>query len=457
MPLDLKLNEAGTPTANTEYQATESPIMQGYFAVEGDDEGAPKKQSIKSALEQATTFISSVYDLRINTIRGIPEIRYKNKGDFKPLTDNVFGRIYVSLKKEHCSIGKDLLQMIMSSDDDFPAYDPIQQWFAGLQKIGGEHAIKQLTDCIELEEPDAKVPTATGTITAREAMGQLVRRWLIVSAACALQMAPVNSVCWVWMGGQGLGKTRFFRNLVPAELRDYYEEGSIEPNLNDERTATALAERWIINIDDQLDSIMSRDYAAMKNIITNAEVNRRKAYGRFSERRRRLASFVASVNREDFLADVENRRYMVFKVKKINVEKMPTPEMLWAEVSYLLSQGKEPLYFSKAEETMINAMNEEFAMRTPEEDLLGRYFEPAKQDDAATFHSRGQVKFMNSGEIFQCLEEATRLKSLNYHRLNRALKRLGFQYTSSRHNSEAKGSPRKGYWVLQLNPNEALV
>src|SRR5690606_12345663 len=104
-------------------------------------------------------------------------------------------------------------------------------------------------------------------------------------------------------------------------------------------TMNLLAEKFIINIDDQLD-IMG-DLRKLKSMFTMEKVVNRKAYAKFSPSRPRIASFVASVNSTEFLTDDENRRYLVFSIKDINLPaiKEIDRKQLFAQVVYLLNRG----------------------------------------------------------------------------------------------------------------------
>ena len=77
-----------------------------------------------------------------------------------------------------------------------------------------------------------------------------------------------------------------------------------------------LAEKFLVNIDDQLDLI--KDLRYLKSMFTLDKVTNRKAFDKYNPNRARICSFVASVNSSEFLTDDQNRRYLVFSVKDID-------------------------------------------------------------------------------------------------------------------------------------------
>ena len=67
-------------------------------------------------------------------------------------------------------------------------------------------------------------------------------------------------------------------------------------------TGVSISELWFfINIDDQLKALNKRDENELKNLITTPAVKYRRPYDVYIEEYPHLASFMASVNGNDFL------------------------------------------------------------------------------------------------------------------------------------------------------------
>ena len=64
-----------------------------------------------------------------------------------------------------------------------------------------------------------------------------------------------------------------------------------------------IGQNLIINIDDQLKALNKRDENELKNLITCPQVKYRMPYEKHIEEQPHLASFMASVNGNDFLTD----------------------------------------------------------------------------------------------------------------------------------------------------------
>ena len=88
------------------------------------------------------------------------------------------------------------------------------------------------------------------------------------------------------------------------------------------RDSTYIGQNLIVNIDDQLKALNKRDENELKNLITCPMVKYRMPYDKYVEEHPHLASFVASVNGNDFLTDpTGSRRFLPFEVLSIDIER----------------------------------------------------------------------------------------------------------------------------------------
>ena len=180
-----------------------------------------------------------------------------------------------------------------------------------------------------------------------------------------------------------------------------------------------LAEKFLVNIDDQLDLI--KDLRYLKSMFTLDKVTNRKAFDKYNPNRARICSFVASVNTEEFLTDDANRRYLAFTINDINLDGLKSIDQsqLWAQVAHLLKNGFR-YWFSKEENFIIYNTKEAFRVKTEEEEMLSIYF---------SSDSNGEP--WQQTEILNFLASRTNSK-LNAKKLTTALKKLGFEKKSAR-------------------------
>jgi predicted P-loop ATPase len=302
-------------------------------------------------------------------------------------------------------------------------YNPLKDYFDSLVWDGKDH-ISELAKTV--------------IITHNQMAGvwlSFLTKWLVATYAQATNQG-LNHTCLVLSGAQGRGKTTWLNNLCPNANTMLYI-GHIDPALTNNTTANILAEKFIANIDDQLEKIISKDFNALKSIITTPQVSNRKAYAKLAPTRQRVCSFVASVNNAEFLADTSNRRYLVFPIDDIRLDTLKgvNVSQVWAQAKSLFESGYK-YYFDKEGIEQLDTLNAEFRATTVEEELVTKYlFVPTIPSEE---------EFMMQTEILDLLQSKIDYK-LNSSRLSTALIACGFKKKDARIN----GKPRKVYIVAR--------
>lgn len=355
------------------------------------------------------------------------EIEMLDKDGGKPviMDDYTFNIILVELWRNYYSISEGTLKTIIIGAMA-EKYHPIRTYFDSLPKWDGVDHIAKLANTIEIEDLGLQL---------KAKWPEYLKKWLVAAAAQATIDDATNHMCLVLMGPQGKGKTTFLNALCPPDLSHLLYTGHL--NVTEKDTYNLLAEKFIINIDDQLD-IMG-DLRKLKSMFTLDKIANRKAYAKFSPNRPRISSFVASVNSNEFLTDDANRRYLVFSIIDIDLPgiKKTNHAQLWAQIKYYLNAGFK-FWFDKEENEVITDINDSFRVRTEEEEMLALHFEP---DDNYGIP-------MQQTEILSFLSARTSSK-LNSRRLSTALKKRGFLRKNSR--IEGKSNPIYVYMMRELN------
>ena len=348
----------------------------------------PKQRKTSSKNGEIETYLSSRYEFRYNTVLGRTEYRGKNDALFSKV-----GRYEIdTLRRE---IDNDI-GIITSSDNLYsiiessfsPRINPIQEYFKALPLLDivsscgntNEYnsccnasslslkAIPALANCIAVRNPDKWMPYLT--------------KWLVAVVANAMDDRECrNHICLVLTGDQGKFKTSFLDLLCPPALRGYSYTGKIYPQEKD--TLTYIGQNLIVNIDDQLKALNKRDENELKKLITCPMVKYRMPYDKYVEEYPHLASFVASVNGNDFLTGpTGSRRFLPFEVLSIDIEKAKAVSMdnVYAEAKALLNIGFR-YWFDDEEITELYWESEDFQVQTAEMELLLRCFEKPTEDN----------------------------------------------------------------------------
>ena len=397
-----------------------------------------RKFSKNSEIE---AYLSTHYEFRYNTVLGRTEYRSKNDAHFSKV-----GRYEINTLRREIDndIGiitssENLYSIIESSFS--PRINPIQEYFKALPlvDIGCDEgnssisslslkAIPELASCVVVRNHEKWLPYLT--------------KWLVAVVANAMDDRECrNHTCLVLTGEQGKFKTTFLDLLCPPILHSYSYTGKIYPQEKD--TLTYIGQNLIVNIDDQLKALNKRDENELKNLITCPMVKYRMPYDKYVEEHPHLASFVASVNGNDFLTDpTGSRRFLPFEVLSIDIEGARSISMdsVYAEAKALLSAGFR-YWFDDDEIAELYQESEEFQVQTAETELLLRCFEKPTDDNP-------RCSYMTTTEILTYLGIYTR-QPLTSKRMGEALKRAGFEKVSKRREG---GSPIYVYKIRKILP-----
>ncbi|MFV0220714.1 DUF5906 domain-containing protein [Empedobacter falsenii] len=366
-----------------------------------DDEEKP------AAIERLEMFLNKRYNFRYNIVTGKLEYKKVRNQMYKPITDFVENSILreVLKAKVKCSI-QGLRYLLMS--DYVEQFDPFKEYFSTLPEINQE--VDYITELAN-----------TITTTNQELWLECFKKWFVAMVACVTNEKVVNQTVIVFSGKQGIGKTTWMEKLVPKPLKDYLFSGTINPNNKD--TLIHLAECMLINL-DELENLNKTEIGSLKEIITKSHIRMRKAYGHNNETLPRRASFAGSVNTAQFLNDTTgSRRFLCFEVEYIEYHHNVNLDNCYKQALHLIDDGFR-YWFNNEEIKAINQNNEQYQIKSPEEELLLTWFEKADKETANAFLNATQIATrlaffsninINSGTVNQ---------------LGKALKKHGFMRIS---------------------------
>lgn len=407
--------------------------------IEGKKPVIPKTAQI----QQIKDFMEESYDVRFNSVTQTLEYREKNTIGYEQLTDQIKTDIIIQLKQLFFKKPKEDLDDLLNSSM-IPRFDPLKEYFKSIPYNGDGH-IAQLANCIVLDEPEKLI----NGMEYRHLFRAYFEKWLTACYLCATGKI-VNDVMLILIGAQGRFKTSFLNFLTPSSLGDYRVCGHINPTLTDYNTSNFLAEKFFINVDDQMENIFGKDYNSMKSIISAPDITNRKLYRASHQRRKRIANFCGSVNESRFLRDSNNRRYLCFAITDIkpgyiNIDM----DSVWAEVKHNADLSKAMYIFGKEDYKMIDLMNTSFEAPTEEAEILSSVFKPADEQ------SRETVFYMQFTEIMHILRLESGNNYLKIFNLQTAMRKYGFQTRSVKMRRFAM-QPRNLYPVQLINYTESM-
>ena len=314
-----------------------------------------KRSPSKNA--EIENYLSTHYDFRYNTVLGRTEYCSKGNNRFVKVGRyeiNTFRR-ELDCDESIATSAENLYSIIESSFS--PRINPVQEYFKELPLIdigdGSSNGSSYSGSSVPISFSPKAIPNLASCVVVRNSNKWLpyLTKWLVAVVANAIDDRECrNHTCLVLTGEQGKFKTTFLDLLCPPKLHGYSYTGKIYPQEKD--TLTYIGQNLIVNIDDQLKALNKRDENELKNLITCPMVKYRMPYDKYVEEYPHLASFVASVNGNDFLTDpTGSRRFLPFEVLSIDVEKAKRMGEALKKAGYIKvskrRNGGSPIYVYK--------------------------------------------------------------------------------------------------------------
>lgn len=308
------------------------------------------------------------YQFRVNVLREKTEWRRSDEDAWQELDDRALNTIYFSICQAGNKVNFKELERYLYSDF-FPTYHPFHGYLNALPAWDGRDRVDALARRVSNDE--------LWQLVFHRWMRAMVAQWMDHDMLTANSMVPV-----LVSRRQGLGKSTFWRQLMPPELAAYYLDKL-------DFTATGeydrmMAQCGIINLDELnafSDRAMAKFKAAtqMKSITHHSTHTTRIAYCK------RLASFCATTNEVGILHDYTgSRRFFCVNVQhKINCSRPIDHAQLYAQLVSEIHAG-EPTWFSKNEERRIERHNAAFYRLTPLQHAILRHYHLPEEGEGQT-------------------------------------------------------------------------
>lgn len=278
--------------------------------------------------------------LRLNTMSKEVEL------DGKKLTPDY---LYLDLLRYGICSSKDFVIDCVAKMAVANEYNPLKTY---LEKCHETHRSTEILDTI----------ASTYLGTTEPIHDVMVRKTLISAVARAMRPGCKVDTTLILQGGQGVGKSSFFKILAG----DFFDDG-LGSNVTDQNEKMRLSAHWILEW-GELERIFSqRDSSSIKAFLTSTHDSYRRPWGKNIETYPRHCVIVGSTNRDDFLNDsTGSRRFWVVPVaQRIDLRKLKeNREAIWgAAVQCYLN--KEAWFLNTQEEILRQELNKGYQKEEP--------------------------------------------------------------------------------------------
>jgi putative DNA primase/helicase len=198
---------------------------------------------------------------------------------------------------------------------------------------------------------------------------QLMRRWLLSAVAAAYRPDGISAHgVLVFQGGQGLGKTKWFKSLVPQYLGLTQDGLLLDPK--DKDSVLIAISHWLVELGEVDATFRRADLAQLKAFLTKQKDMIRRPYAKKESEYARRTVFFASVNEREYLHDpTGSRRFWTIETEWIDYDHSIDMQQLWAEIHNMYRNGETWLLDAKELNTL-NEHNEDYQVRDALEERI---------------------------------------------------------------------------------------
>lgn len=330
----------------------------------GEKPCIPQSMTLVAQMDE---FMQRRYQMRRNTVKGFVEYREVKSFyfDFRPLDREARNSICLDALSEGLPVWDADVKRYVESNR-VPAYDPIEEYLLDLGSWDGTDRIRELADRVPCNNPRWR---------------DLFYIWFLSMVAHWQQLDRnhANSTLPLLVGDQGSGKSTFCLNLLPPELREYYDDSM---DFSKRREVQLSLTRFALINMDEFDSIGASYQGFIKHILQKTVVQARLPYGSATLQLRRYATFIATCNNFDPLSDpTGSRRFICIEIEKaIDCQQTIDYQQLYAQAVAALRSG-ERYWFNREEEAYITESNSRFQQIIPEVETIHSYFRNPRNDE----------------------------------------------------------------------------
>ena len=342
------------------------------------------------------------YVFRLNLGNQKAEFHKINESEFRELTEIEFNSIKVDLNMKDIPCSKDTLKAIIFSDK-WEQYNPYMKFIEGLPLWDGHDYIADLAETVKTDD--------------QEYWHWCLKKWLVAFIGSLEKDETVNQTAIILCGRQGTGKTTWFRNILPTELKKYSASGFIDPK--DKETQVQLSELCLYNM-DEVENLSPKNVEAIKELITKPSMYLRRAYTTLSQNYVRHCSFCGTANGINILHDITgNRRFLCQNVLEMDYElKNINLPQLYSQAHQLFLTGFK-FWFEGEDLANVEIHNARFRATSAEEELVLTYFEPASDGEVG-------AKRLQACEIQNFLQRKSLGLRLSHVKIGKILSSKGF-------------------------------
>ena len=341
--------------------------------------GFEPNEQVAAETKAMVNRLQELFTFRFNDVMGCTEYRPRDeRTDYRMADRSAMSDMALQLRLDGIDARENDVRRFLESSM-ISHFDPLDEYLWKVHdKWDGKDHIGALARTVKTDNPHWE---------------EWFRRWFVAMVAQwrgGKLRRYGNAYMPLLISRQGYNKSTFCKSLIPEELQWGYTPSL---SLQEKRPVLqAMSQFLLINLDEFNSIPVNIQQGFLKNIVSLSSVKVKRPYGRHMEDFPRLASFIATANMTDLLADPSgSRRFLSVELTgPIDVSSVPYHEQLYAQAQALIDSGYR-YWFTKEEEREIMENNRQFQLRSPAEELLNEYFELTYDENEGTYLSPSAI------------------------------------------------------------------
>lgn len=361
--------------------------------------------------KMTTDHIKSM-DFRFNKVTGVIEL------DGRPLQDVDISVLMHDLRTTYkYPPGKATCEDIIVACSMENEYNPFEDYVKKHAHLKSTGNIDKIIHSIE-----GAIPFLSSGLSSSEYRSLFIGKYLIGFVSGLFNEYSLLTL--VLVGPQGSGKTKWFRDLLPEELKSYYAEAKFD---DDKDTKILLTQKALV-VDDEFTGKTKKEAGLFKQLSSTSHFTLRLPYGKRSVIMRRIAALGGTTNDCEIFNDpTGNRRIIPVQVDKVDWEMYNSVDKdeLFMEIYRELKSGGDSWMLTKEDIDILNHYTQGYESICPEEEMIRKYFKEPK--NLVTLKSSDYT--MTNTDILNFLQARLNGSSLKLKQktLGGVLKKLGYQ------------------------------
>ncbi len=233
-------------------------------------------------------------------------------------------------------------------------YHPVRNWISSKEWDGVD-----------------RMPSWLATVQSDNVLkGTLMEKWALSAVAAMYERDFSTEGVLIFIGRQGIGKTRWLTSLVPN--KKWVKDGVLLDPKNKDSVLLAVS-AWISELGELPSTFRKADIDQLKAFITLSVDNVRPAYAPKANSYKRQTVFFGTSNDVAILSDDENRRFWPIQVTHINIDHGIDMQQFWAQVKVMHDAGAERFLTSTERERLYEVQESKHRHVSPVEERLATH------------------------------------------------------------------------------------